>query len=1100
MANPPKEGSHIRAQQESRFKQLRWKPFLSVLVFIFVVLIVLWRAYLPPLDILKYTLYQAVFVIAPGCLLYKALSKNSVSRSRLIGVGWATGFALATVFYFVCAALNLRDYFVAYPAPIILISALTLWKRAPRANDAKNASLGADISKDTCIVLFALMAAAFILYFYIGMFLTQPLPGTFSQAALNNDLLQHIGFTAEALAHFPVMNPQLAGTALVHAPGSLFHLAAAADTTNVPIAEIVLRLNPIACGLCLLFLLYAAGKAVDGKRSSGLIATFLILFVGQIVLPGLAGIQSGFSSLWSNPSYLLAQILFAALLVEFLHSVQADGISARNPHWLVIVLLMGVCASCDPQPIFMLAVGAACILALSYHRDRALNTPAALWLALTFISLLIFYSGILSAQRAAMQIPPALTLVVMLAGSALQIIGGAWALSRAKPIPPALMALAVMFVVGAVVALVPSPATDAGSLTAFNFGFVAGSALAASGLRQMADKNFAAAPSAKKALLAGCGVLALAGFAITPITSLAPPLLKIATGDLAYETSNAGMSSSLYMGLRWLREHSSPGDVIATNRIDDRPASMDGVYPAFAERRTFLGGAPSPARQQLATAVFEDGDAEALKQMHNAYGVKYLYIDRLHGQPVPSSLYPVVSPLYTNDDADIFEVSLFDKYPLPKPISEQDGKPFVFKSELVIDGLTEPTTMQFAKDGRLFIAEKSGKFLIYQNGALLPEPFMDLSDDVNNTFDRGVLGFALAPNFPENPYLYVFYVYDPPGVEPDGMGSRVSRLERIKVDPQNPNRASMAPDARKILLGKNSVLANIGNVDDTFDQTKQSCYSETTGYLQDCIGEDSLTHAGGTVLFARDGSLWVSIGEGGLAGTDLRAVRAQSLDSLAGRIVRINPETGEGYPDNPFYDGNPNSNRSKTVSYGLRNPFRFLLHPVTEQLYIGDVGQVTWEEINMGTGKNFGWPCFEGNNAENAIMTAFAETNNARVRALCDPLYAVRNQVIEAPIYSYKHLRSESVIMGAVYTGTNYPAYLQGALVFADYNWDKISYMRIQDGETHSIHPLLFETRETATSGQSQILQGPDGNLWYVLFTSTPEKGQIRRIVYTNNP
>lgn len=1063
-------------------------------------LIALWRAYLPPLDILKYALYQAVFVIAPGCLLFKALTKNPVSTARLIGVGWAAGFALETIFYFLCAALNLRGYFAAYPALIIALAALILFARRRHAATLPAAAPASDISKGAAISLFGLMAAALAAYVYLGMFLTQPLPGTFGLAALNNDLLQHIGLTAEALERFPVMNPQLAGDALSHAPGSLFHLAAAADITTAPLSEIVLRLNPMACLLCLLFLLYSAGKAVDGKRGTGLLAAFLVLFVGQIVWPGLAGLQPTFAALWSNPTYVLAQVLFAALVVEFLHSTAPDAAPARDTRWLIIALLMGVCASCDPQPVFLLAIGAACILALSYHRNRALNTPAAAWLAFALIGLLVFYSGILSAQRAAMRIPAALTFAVLLAGAALQLIGGALALRRAKPIPPALMALAVIFVIGVVVALVPASSAAAPALAAPGFGFVAGSALAASGLRQLADKKSAAAPSAQKALLVGCAVLALAGFAITPITALAPPILKIAKGGLAYATPDAGMSSSVFMGLRWLRERSSPGDVIAANRMDEREAAMDSIYPAFAERRAFLGGASNPARQQITTAVFQDGSAEALKQMRDAYGVKYLFVDRQHGQPLPPNLYPLVSPLFTNDDVDIFEVSVYDNYPLPKSISAQGGQPYVFKSEVVIDGLTEPTTMQFARDGRLFIAEKSGKFLIYQNGALLPEPFMDLSEDVNNTFDRGVLGFALHPNFPETPYLYVFYVYDPPSVEPDGMGSRVSRLERFKADPQNPNRVAATPDARKVLLGKNSVLANIGNVNDTFDQTSQSCYAEATGYVQDCLGEDSLTHAGGTVLFAKDGSLWVSIGEGGLAGTDLRAVRAQSLDSMAGRIVRINPETGEGYPDNPFYDGNPNSNRSKTVSYGLRNPFRFLLHPSTEQLYIGDVGQVTWEEVNTGVGKNFGWPCFEGNNDENAIMTAFAETKNARVRAVCDPLYAVKDKAIEAPLFSYKHLRSESVIMGAVYTGTNYPAYLQGALVFADYNWDKISYMRIQDGETHRMHPLLYETRETATSGQAQIVQAPDGNLWYVLFTSTPEKGQIRRIVYTNEP
>jgi PKD repeat protein len=99
------------------------------------------------------------------------------------------------------------------------------------------------------------------------------------------------------------------------------------------------------------------------------------------------------------------------------------------------------------------------------------------------------------------------------------------------------------------------------------------------------------------------------------------------------------------------------------------------------------------------------------------------------------------------------------------------------------------------------------------------------------------------------------------------------------------------------------------------------------------------------------------------------------LNSLNGKILRINPANGQGYSTNPFYDGNLNSNKSKVWSYGLRNPFRFTLHPTTGEIYIGDVGWTKWEEINVGKGKNFGWPCYEGGNGVSLAQPSYASSS-----------------------------------------------------------------------------------------------------------------------------
>src|SRR5690606_36814020 len=138
---------------------------------------------------------------------------------------------------------------------------------------------------------------------------------------------------------------------------------------------------------------------------------------------------------------------------------------------------------------------------------------------------------------------------------------------------------------------------------------------------------------------------------------------------------------------------------------------------------------------------------------------------------------------------------------------------------------------------------------------------------------------------------------------------------------------------------------------------------------EDCLPSDSPCHTIRTLRLAPDGPLDVGKGEGAdLSGGDPRAVRVHSVDSLAGKSMRINPLTSgirqpaAGDADNPFFNGDLTSNRSRVYSFGLRNPYRFTVHPLTGEVYIGDVGYNTWEEMNRGAGANFGWPCYEGRN------------------------------------------------------------------------------------------------------------------------------------------
>ncbi|MBN1247761.1 MAG: PQQ-dependent sugar dehydrogenase, partial [Anaerolineae bacterium] len=433
-----------------------------------------------------------------------------------------------------------------------------------------------------------------------------------------------------------------------------------------------------------------------------------------------------------------------------------------------------------------------------------------------------------------------------------------------------------------------------------------------------------------------------------------------------------------------------------------------------------------------------------------------------------------------------------------------------FTTERVLGGLAQPTAIDWAPDGRMFIAHQSGLVLVTDGGT--PTTFVDISDEVNNNWNRGLIGIAVHPKFPTEPYVYLLYTYDPPGLPgpdgavdgKDGNGARVSRLLRVEADPAEGYNAALpatVPDARRVLLGKNSTLANLGDPADAGGDlgTNPACTSPGGSAITDCLPSEGPSHSVGAVVFGRDGNLWVTNGEGAPYITpDYRAGRAQDVDSLGGKVLRIDPDTGEGLPDNPFYNGDPTRNRSRVWAMGLRNPFRVALHPEQNVLYVGDVGWFAWEELNYGgEGYNFGWPCYEGGasgNLQHALYNTYAGT-----AAYCQPLYdAEPNNGIEAPAYAYQNIAGAAIVAGDFYTGTRYPARYQNALFIADYDKRTITTLTFDDaGATAN----LFLENVSALGGPVDLRLGPDGYLYYVALNPDPAgESEIRRVLYTSAP
>jgi len=393
-----------------------------------------------------------------------------------------------------------------------------------------------------------------------------------------------------------------------------------------------------------------------------------------------------------------------------------------------------------------------------------------------------------------------------------------------------------------------------------------------------------------------------------------------------------------------------------------------------------------------------------------------------------------------------------------------------FVLDEVVTGLELPTGFAFAPDGRIFITEKAGVVRVWENETL--HTFMDLRHEVNSVVDRGLMSVAIHPQFPDFPHVYLAYVYEPPEAKRlNKEGGRVSRVLRIDADSLDLNHALLG--SGQVILGSNSLFSNIGNLNQA-NTPPLSCLDGHGNPLRDCLPAESFNHIINFVTFGPDGALYVSNGDGIV--DDKYNDRAQDIDSLAGKVMRIDALTGVGHSENPFYDGDPTSNRSKVYAYGMRNPFRFTLQPLTGELFVGEVGNEQWEEISRGEpGANFGWPCFEGPEP--------AATHHP----ICQPLYDDSSLVTHAA-YAYPHIEGMGAAIGGdFYTGREYPAWFQYTYFFADFNAGVLRYLHFDEEGNPSDHNFGSNVH-----GPVQITGRPGGDLYFLSITD----GTLYRIRY----
>jgi glucose/arabinose dehydrogenase len=441
---------------------------------------------------------------------------------------------------------------------------------------------------------------------------------------------------------------------------------------------------------------------------------------------------------------------------------------------------------------------------------------------------------------------------------------------------------------------------------------------------------------------------------------------------------------------------------------------------------------------------------------------------------------------------------------LGAPASALGGDlPTGFLDTVVIEDLDSPTAVRLAPDGEVFVAEKNGEILRFDSiDDDSPTLFADLRKQVYDNGDRGLLGLAVDPEFPARPYVYALYTFDHVlGEDPPGFFPRWGKGPTYSGDPC-PMSGSPGVDACPVSgrLTRLTAVAGIAGTEKVL--------------VEDWCQQDS-SHSIGGLQFGPEGALFASGGEGasyiepdygqygwphvnqcGDPDEEGGSLRSQDLltpypadpTGLDGTLIRVDPDSGDGLPGNPLH-GSSDANERRIVAYGFRNPFRFAIDAGSEEVYVNNVGNGTWEEIDRfglapSIPYNSGWPCYEGDYRNDWFENLHLDR--------CEALYEESNRVSE-PFFSYNHYApvvpgddcpqeyGSAITGSAFYPGGGFPPEYDGALFFADSVRGCIYVMLNGEGgggpDPDTARPFL--TDGGSYTG-ADLEMGPDGNLYYL--------------------
>lgn len=364
--------------------------------------------------------------------------------------------------------------------------------------------------------------------------------------------------------------------------------------------------------------------------------------------------------------------------------------------------------------------------------------------------------------------------------------------------------------------------------------------------------------------------------------------------------------------------------------------------------------------------------------------------------------------------------------------------PALQATSVVSNGLAQPIYLTHSPNdpaGRLFVVEREGTVRLVKAGSVVSKPFLDIKSKVvagtANGDERGFLGMAFHPSYATNGLFYVHY-----SDKADANNTGDTVIEEYKVSAASADEAD--PASGRVVL---------------------KVEQPTNG------GSLFRNHKGGAINFGSDGFLYIGLGDGGGSGD--AAGNGQSLTSLLGKILRINPVASGGAQ----YSSPAGNLKDKMAAaspeiwdYGLRNPFRSTFDGCTGDFYIGEVGQDKWEEVDIeraGEGqKNYGWNKTEGNHCY-------------------QPMSGCDEAGITKPVIEYDHNAGKSLTGGAVYRGRSIPG-LRGAYIYADYQSNAVwSLVYDREKGTASTPVSLKQDLNNVTSIVS-ITNGADGEIYIV--------------------
>lgn len=458
----------------------------------------------------------------------------------------------------------------------------------------------------------------------------------------------------------------------------------------------------------------------------------------------------------------------------------------------------------------------------------------------------------------------------------------------------------------------------------------------------------------------------------------------------------------------------------------------------------------------------------------------------------------------------LFANTVYSQQTLPNFTDEELGgiwNPTLETSESILGVTFDPV-------GKMYLWTKGGKVF---SGPAQPSStnlMLDISSKVYQDGDAGMLGFVLDPNYMTNGRFYVYYSVDPNQIPTDTTFkpyASMGRVERFRViDPNAPSPITDYESSdNRILIGE----------------------SDSTG-----IPITFPSHMGGTLVFGTDGSLLLSTGDGAIYGNDdngshpssyyesalashimkdtenIGSNRSQMLDSHCGKLLRFDPNTGDGLPSNPFYDSvHPRSARSRVWTLGLRNPFRIMHIPHTGNhsddpgdFLVGDVGQSEKEEYNLVSqgGQNFGWPHYEGMTYQDMSrpsdylpMNPTLPIIDYRLYAGNEPGRARKNNIIydigSSDVPGPTLMDGAAAIAGVYYNSTQYPEIFRNSFFVADAIAGWIYNIKLDDNyNVLSVSPFVTNIPGGIVS---MALNPTDGAIYYVRFNDYA----LNRISYT---